>query len=377
MADAEWARPDQPSKCTYQLDIPLNQSPHFHQPLSEGRPLIASNCLDLIGHSPLVRLNRIPQSEGVECEVLAKCEFFNPGGSVKDRIAKRMVEEAERQGVLKPGDTLIEPTSGNTGIGLALVAAVKGYRCIIVMPEKMSLEKEYVLRALGAEIIRTRTSANFDEIDSHLRVAEALKQKIGKTAHILNQYTNTYNPVEHFDHTAEEILRSCTEVDGRLWLTAVVVSAGTGGTATGLSRKIKMKAPACKVFGADPEGSILAHPGVAEPMPYDVEGIGYDFVPTVLDLSGVDQWYKTGDRESFLMARRIIREEGLLCGGSCGAALAAALRAAKEHQLTKKDRMVVVFPDSVRNYMTKFLADAWMYSRGHIDFPIPHELQKW
>ncbi|GAA53379.1 cystathionine beta-synthase [Clonorchis sinensis] len=277
------------------------------------RPKISKDVVELIGNTPLVRLNRIPQSEGLECEFLAKCEFLNPAGSVKDRIACRMIEEAERKGVLKPGDTLIEPTSGNTGLGLALVAAIRGYRCIIVMPEKMSQEKEYMLRGLGAEIVRTRTSAVFDEEDSHIRTAERIKQQLGPHAHILNQYTNEYNPVAHYDQTAEEILYDCTGEDGTVKLDLIVAGAGTGGTATGLSRKLKEKIPNCAVVAVDPEGSILAYTTTDVHDPYEVEGIGYDFIPTVLDRSGVDKWYKTSDQESLLMTRRLIREEGLLC----------------------------------------------------------------
>ncbi|VDP80623.1 unnamed protein product [Echinostoma caproni] len=374
MGDEDWTRPDLPSKCTYAEHMPVHQSPHFHNPYWT-RPRIATSSLDLIGCTPLVRLNSIPKSEGLQCEVLAKCEFLNSGGSVKDRIAKRMVEEAERSGLLKPGDTIIEPTSGNTGIGLALVAAIKGYRCIIVMPEKMSKEKEFMLRGLGAEIIRTRTSANFDDEDSHVRIAERLKQEIGPTAHILNQYINPYNPIEHYDQTAEEILRDCTEPDGHIRLNVLVAGAGTGGTITGLSRKIKTRLPTCQIVGVDPEGSILADLTADNPQPYDVEGIGYDFIPTVLDRSGVDKWYKTIDPESLLMARRILREEGLLCGGSSGAALVAALQAAHDFSLGKDDRLVVILPDSIRNYMTKFLSDGWMYNRGFIDLPAGKEFR--
>ncbi|OON13880.1 putative cystathionine beta-synthase, partial [Opisthorchis viverrini] len=305
------------------------------------RPKIAKDVTELIGNTPLVRLNRIPQSEGFNCEFLAKCEFLNPAGSVKERIAWRMIEEAERKGVLKPGDTLIEPTSGNTGIGLALVAAVKGYHCIIVMPEKMSQEKvslyfderaktmhpwygmEHMLRGLGAEIVRTRTSAVFDEEDSHIRTAERIKQQLGPRAHILNQYTNEYNPIAHYDQTAEEILNDCAGEDGTVKLDLIVIGAGTGGTVTGLSRKLKEKIPNCEIVAVDPEGSILAHTTTDIHDPYEVEGIGYDFIPTVLDRSGVDKWYKTSDQESLLMARRLIREEGLLCGKKRVASIAS------------------------------------------------------
>lgn len=374
MGDDTWTRPDLPCRCTYTVTTPISQSPHFHKPFVQ-RPKIAKDVTELIGNTPLVRLNRIPQSEGFNCEFLAKCEFLNPAGSVKERIAWRMIEEAERKGVLKPGDTLIEPTSGNTGIGLALVAAVKGYHCVIVMPEKMSQEKEHMLRGLGAEIVRTRTSAVFDEEDSHIRTAERIKQQLGPRAHILNQYTNEYNPIAHYDQTAEEILNDCAGEDGTVKLDLIVIGAGTGGTVTGLSRKLKEKIPNCEIVAVDPEGSILAHTTTDIHDPYEVEGIGYDFIPTVLDRSGVDKWYKTSDQESLLMARRLIREEGLLCGGSSGAALVVALRAAHDYKLGEGRRLLIILPDSIRNYMTKLLSDMWMYNRNFIDFPDAKEFR--
>lgn len=359
----QWKRPDIPSKCTFTLDTPLEKSPHRHVGL-QPRPKILPNILYNIGNTPLVRLNNIPVKEGLECEVLAKCEFFNAGGSVKDRIGYRMVEDAEKSGQIKPGDVLIEPTSGNTGIGLALAAAVKGYRCIIVMPEKMSMEKVDVLRALGAEIVRTPTSASFDSPESHIGVAKRLMEEI-PNSHILDQYRNPSNPVAHFDATAEEILDAC---DGKLDM--IVLSAGTGGTLTGISRKIKSKCPDCKVVGVDPEGSILAQPeslNKSEISFYEVEGIGYDFIPTVLSREYVDKWYKSVDKESFIMARRLIREEGLLCGGSCGSAMYCAIQAIKDFGLKKGQRCVVILPDSIRNYMSKFLSDDWMSQRDFLE----------
>uniref|UniRef100_A0A8B9JME3 Cystathionine beta-synthase n=1 Tax=Astyanax mexicanus TaxID=7994 RepID=A0A8B9JME3_ASTMX len=306
-----------------------------------------------------VRINKITKTFGLKCEMLAKCEYFNAGGSVKDRISLRMVEDAERAGILKPGDTIIEPTSGNTGIGLALAAAVKGYRCIIVMPEKMSLEKVDVLRALGAEIVRTPTSARFDSPESHVGVAWRLKNEI-PNSHILDQYRNPSNPLAHYDTTAEEILEQC-DVD------MLVAGAGTGGTITGIARKLKEKCPNIKIIAVDPEGSILAEPeelNQTDKTQYEVEGIGYDFIPTVLDRTVVDSWYKINDEESFAMARMLIRDEGLLCGGSSGTAMAAAVKAAKE--LKEGQRCVVILPDSIRNYMSKFLSDKWMFQKGFL-----------
>jgi cystathionine beta-synthase len=242
----------------------------------------------------------------------AKCEFLNPGGSVKDRIGFRMVQDAEEKGLLKPGiSTIIEPTSGNTGIGLAMASAVRGYRCIIVLPEKNSDEKVNTLKALGAEIIRTRTEARFDEPDSLVAVAQRLQKEIPDSI-ILNQYTNSGNPLAHYDGTGSEILY---QLDSKIDM--MVLGAGTGGTVTGIGRKIKEECPDCIIVAVDPEGSSLARPETmndSNVVVYEVEGIGYDFVPTVLDHSVVDRWVKSNDSMSLPMARRLIREEGFLCG---------------------------------------------------------------
>ena len=316
---------------------------------------IQDTILESIGDTPMVRLRTIGRSTG--CEILAKCEFLNAGGSVKDRIGRRMVEEAQRSGRIKPGDTLIEPTSGNTGIGMALAAAVYGYRMIVTMPEKMSREKQVVMEALGTEIVRTPTEAAWDSPESHIGVAKQLAE-ILPNAHILDQYGNEDNPLAHYHGTGQEIL---DQTDGQLDI--LVLSAGTGGTLTGAARRVKEEVPDVKIVGVDPVGSILAGP---EPVgTYKVEGIGYDFIPDVLDRDLVDEWVKTEDRESFLMARRLIRHEGLLCGGSCGAAVWAAEQIAKKYGPDK--RIVTLLPDSVRNYMTKFLDDQWMRENGFVE----------
>mmetsp|Transcript_27546 Transcript_27546/g.27769 ORF Transcript_27546/g.27769 Transcript_27546/m.27769 type:complete len:542 (+) Transcript_27546:110-1735(+) len=323
---------------------------------------ILSSALANIGTTPMIRLNRIGKREGVRCEILAKCEFFNAGGSVKDRIGRRMIEDAEKSGRIKPGDTLIEPTSGNTGIGLALCAAVKGYRMIITLPEKMSQEKVDILKALGAEIIRTPTAAAWDSPDSHIGVARRLQEEI-PNSHILDQYANPSNPLAHYDETANEIWEQC---EGRIDM--IVISVGTGGTITGIGRRLKELNPNIIIVGVDPVGSVLAEPSdlnQAGVKPYLVEGIGYDFIPDVLDRSLVSKWVKTEDKHSFLMARRLIREEALLCGGSSGAALVGALEACVG--LTEGQRCVVLLPDSVRNYMSKFLSDAWMVENSFVD----------
>jgi len=358
--ERKWIRPDLASRCAWRLGMSHEGTPHVHQKLSKP-PSILPNILRRIGDTPLVRMNKINKAYGLKCELLAKCEFFNAGGSVKDRIALRMVEDAERAGLLKPGDTIIEPTSGNTGIGLALASAVKGYRCIIVMPEKMSMEKVDVLRALGAEIVRTPTAARFDSPESHVGVAWRLKNEI-PNSHILDQYRNPSNPLAHYDTTAEEILQQC---DGKVDM--LVAGAGTGGTITGIARKLKERCPNIKIVGVDPEGSILAEPehlNETDKTQYEVEGIGYDFIPTVLDRSVIDKWYKSNDEESFAMSRMLIREEGLLCGGSSGTAMAAAVKMAQE--LKEGQRCVVILPDSIRNYMSKFLSDKWMCEKGFL-----------
>ncbi|QDU70104.1 cystathionine beta-synthase [Engelhardtia mirabilis] len=314
--------------------------------------MILDSILDAVGNTPLVRLNQVGKRTG--CEILVKCEFMNPGGSVKDRIGARMVLEAEKSGRIKPGDTLIEPTSGNTGIGMAMAAAARGYRMIITMPEKMSREKQVVLEALGAEILRTPTEAAWDAPESHIGVAKQLRA-ILPNSHILDQYSNPDNPAAHYHGTAEEILE---QTDGKLDI--FVATAGTGGTLAGTARRLKEELPNLRVVGVDPEGSILAGPGPIGS--YKVEGIGYDFIPDVLDRDLVDEWIKSRDHESFLMARRLIRQEGLLCGGSCGAAAWAAVEMAKKYGPDK--RIVTILPDSVRNYMTKFVDDHWMRENG-------------
>ena len=314
--------------------------------------MIHENILSTIGNTPTVKLNKIGFE--LECKLYAKCEFFNPGGSIKDRIGWKMVEDAEAEGRIKPGDTLIEPTSGNTGQGIALASAVKGYKCIITMPEKMSQEKQIALEALGAEIIRTPSEASFDSPDSHIGVAKKLKKEI-ENSHILDQYGNQSNPDAHYHGTAQEILD-----DFGKDLDMVVMGVGTGGTITGVAKRLKEEIPKITIVGADPVGSILG--GGNKVKPYLVEGIGYDFFPDVLDNSLIDQYIKTEDEESFIMARRLIKEEGLLCGGSCGSAMVAALKSATTLSLDQK--CLVVLPDSIRNYMTKFPNDDWMKSKG-------------
>jgi cysteine synthase A len=310
--------------------------------------MIIDNILRAVGDTPIVKFNKI--SSHLECQLYGKCEFLNAGGSVKDRIGVNMIDEAEKSGRIKPGDVLIEPTSGNTGIGLALAAAVKGYQMIITMPEKMSKEKEVVLKALGATIYRTPTEAAWDDPDSHISLAKRLNQEI-PNSHILDQYSNSANPDAHYQYTAQEII---ADLGSKLKM--IVAGAGTGGTISGIARRIKEYNPEIQIIGVDPEGSILG--GGTEVSSYHVEGIGYDFFPEVLDNSLIDKYIKSNDSDSLLMARKLIKEEGLLCGGSSGAAVWAALEAAKD--LSSDESCLVILPDSIRNYLSKFVDDEWM-----------------
>ena len=320
---------------------------------------IHDNILSCVGSTPVVRLKHV--SRGLPVEVLAKCEYLNPGGSVKDRIGVYMLEEAERRGEIRPGDTLIEATSGNTGIGIALAAAVKGYRLIITLPEKMSREKQVVLEALGAEIHRTPTEAAHDAPESHIGVARSLNRLIPRSR-ILDQYKNPDNPGIHYKDTAAEIIEAC---DGKL--DAFVATAGTGGTLSGIAKRLKEEMPNCRIVGVDPKGSIIA--GLPDDFigTYKVEGIGYDFVPDVMWRDLVDEWIKTEDGPSFRMARRLIRREGLLVGGSSGSAVWATLEYAKK--MKPGQRVLTILADGVRNYMTKFVDDKWMAENRFAEEP--------
>ena len=319
-----------------------------------GPPMdIADSLLDLIGDTPLVRLDRIGRD--LPCQLLGKLELLNPGGSVKDRIGIAMIEAAERDGLLKPGGTIVEPTSGNTGVGLAIAAARKRYRCVFVMPDKISAEKINLLRAYGAEVVVCATTLPPEHPDSYYSVANRLTAEI-PDAFQPNQYHNAANPEAHVRTTGPEIWR---QTAGRI--THLVASIGTGGTISGIGRYLKEQNPAVKVIGADPEGSVYSG-GTGRP--YLVEGIGEDFWPDTYDGAVVDEVVMVSDRDSFLTARRITRDEGILVGGSTGTAVWAALKVGRG--LSEDDVMVVVIPDSGRGYISKLYNDDWMADYGFL-----------
>ncbi len=311
------------------------------------------SALDAVGRTPLVRLRRVV--DGAKCLVLAKVEYVNPGGSVKDRPAVAMLLEAEAQGLLQPGATIVEATSGNTGTGLAMAAAIRGYRCILVMPDKMSKEKIDLLRAYGAEVVVTPTNVSSDSPESYYNVAQRLVAEI-PGAFMPNQWHNHFNPEAHYRSTGPEIWE---QTAGRI--THFVSGIGTGGTISGTARYLKERNPNIHVVGADPEGSIYSGD---TPKSYAVEGIGMSYLPETVDLKVIDEMERVSDRESFLMTRRIVREEGLLVGGSSGTAAVAAVKLAKT--LPDDAVLVVVFPDSGRGYMSKIFNDEWMIANGFL-----------
>jgi cystathionine beta-synthase len=316
---------------------------------------VAASILDLVGNTPLVRLARLREAERLRCDLLAKIEITNPGGSVKDRVAVAMVDAAERDGLLKPGGTIVEPTSGNTGAGLAIVAAQRGYRCIFVMSDKMSDEKVALLRSYGAEVVVCPTAVPPEDPRSYYSTAERLVRET-PGAFRPDQYSNPANPRAHELTTGPEIWR---QTDGRV--THFVAGIGTGGTITGVARALKAKNPSVRIIGADPAGSVYSG-GTGRP--YLVEGVGEDFWPTTFDPSLVDRVVEVTDAESFLMARRVTQEEGLLIGGSCGTAVHAALEVARD--LGPDDVVVVLLPDSGRSYLSKIFDDEWMFDMGFL-----------
>jgi cystathionine beta-synthase len=312
---------------------------------------IYPDVLAAIGNTPMIRLSRIHPPGNL----VAKVEHMNPGGSVKERIAVAMIDDAERQGLLRPGGTIVEPTSGNTGVGLALIGAVRGYRVICTVPDKVSKEKQDLLRAYGVEVVVTPTDLLPEHPDSYYGVARRLTEEIEGAFHP-DQYSNPANPRAHYDTTGPEIWR---QTEGSV--DVLVVGVGTGGTISGAGRYLKEEKPSVRVVGVDPEGSIFTADSEAAIHQYSVEGVGEDFYPETVELDLIDRWIKVNDADSFNMTRRLAREEGILVGGSCGMAAHGALQVALEDQ----DAMVVVIlPDSGRGYLSKIFNDDWMADRG-------------
>ncbi len=322
---------------------------------------VAESILDLVGHTPLVRLSRLIEAEALQCDLLAKVEITNPGGSVKDRVAVAMIDAAEEAGLLKPGGTIVEPTSGNTGAGLAIVAAQRGYHCIFVMSDKMSDEKVALLRSYGAEVVVCPTAVPPEDPRSYYSTAERLVRETPDSFRP-DQYSNPANPRAHERTTGPEIWE---QTAGRV--THFVAGIGTGGTITGVARALKARNPRVQIVGADPSGSVYSG-GTGRP--YLVEGVGEDFWPTTFEPTLVDRVVEVSDAASFLTARRVTREEGLLIGGSCGTAVHAALEVARE--LGPDDVVVVLLPDSGRSYLSKIFDDQWMFDMGFLraDGPI-------
>ncbi|MGN6686240.1 MAG: cystathionine beta-synthase [Actinomycetales bacterium] len=315
----------------------------------------ANDVVELIGNTPLVRLNHV--TEGISATVLAKVEYLNPGGSVKDRIAVRMIDAAEEAGLLNPGGTIVEPTSGNTGVGLALVAQQRGYRCVFVCPDKVSEDKRNVLRAYGAEVVVCPTAVEPEHPDSYYNVSDRLAREI-EGAWKPDQYSNPNNPRSHYETTGPEIWE---QTEGRV--THFVTGVGTGGTISGIGRYLKEASDGrVQVVGADPEGSVYSG---GSGRPYLVEGVGEDFWPTAYDEAVADRIVAVSDKDDFAMTRRLAREEGLLVGGSCGMATVAALEVARE--LGPDDVVVVLLPDGGRGYLSKIFNDEWMASYGFLD----------
>ncbi len=324
-----------------------------------------NHITEAIGHTPLVKLNNV--TKGIKATMLAKVEYLNPGNSVKDRMAIRMIEDAEKAGILKPGGTIIEGTSGNTGMGLALAASAKGYKCIFTMSDKQSKEKVDVLKAMGAEVIVCPTNVAPEHPDSYYSVAKRLNREIPNSFYP-NQYDNLSNTAAHYASTGPEIWE---QTEGKV--THFVTGVGTGGTVSGISKYLKEQNPAIITVGIDTYGSVFKkykETGIfdeKEIYPYATEGIGEDILPKNVDFDLIDSFIKVTDKDGALMTRRLAKEEGLFVGWSCGTAVYGALEYARENNLTEDDLLVVLLPDHGSRYLAKLYNDDWMRSQGYID----------
>jgi cystathionine beta-synthase len=327
---------------------------------SRKKGKVTNNILDLIGNTPMLKISKL--TSGLRCTILAKLEFFNPGGSIKDRIGISMIEAAERQGLIRPGFTIVEPTSGNTGIGLAVAAIAKGYKMVFTLPDKMSKEKIDLLKAFGAKVIITPTAVSPDDPANYVRVAEKIVKET-PNSFMPNQYFNASNPETHYRTTGPEIWEQTEcKVD------VLVATMGTGGTISGIGRYLKEKNPSVRIVGVDPEGSMYHHEFYGtkgEIHPYRVEGIGEDFMPSTLNLKIIDEIITVNDRDAFLTARELAQKEGIFAGGSAGAAVFAALQVGRK--LGKNQTVVVILPDTGRNYLNKIYSDEWMTENGYIE----------
>ncbi|MCL4338207.1 pyridoxal-phosphate dependent enzyme [Patescibacteria group bacterium] len=319
-----------------------------------------NNILEVIGNTPLVKINKLNPNPHVL--MLAKLEFLNPGGSIKDRVGPFMVDRAEKEGKLKKGGIIVEPTSGNTGVGLAQIAAIRGYRSVFVMPDKMSEEKRNLLRSYGAKVVVTPTGVSPEDERSYYKVSDRLEKEI--KGFKPNQYENEANPLAHYKTTGPEIWK---QTNGRV--THVVIAMGTGGTISGIGKYLKEKNKRIKIVGVDPKGSVYFDYFKRKKIPnilktYKLEGVGEDFLPGTMDFSVVDEVLKVGDKEAFMAARNLARREGILAGGSSGMALYAAIKISKR---LKRGLVVMIFPDSGRNYLSKFYNDEWLMKEGFIN----------
>ncbi|XP_050510316.1 cystathionine beta-synthase-like isoform X2 [Diabrotica virgifera virgifera] len=367
--------PNRPAKCPWTKDLhKFEQSPHGEWAWKPSDGKILPSILKAVGNTPLVKLNKIPKAENIECEIYGKCEFMNPTGSIKERMVLRCIDDAEKCGTLKPGMTIIETTSGNTGIALAWICAVKGYKCIIVLSDKSSKEKEDIIKAFGATV--ERYPLGEDPLSENGKYGKShYLHKQTPNSIILDQFSNPSNAVAHYDNTAEEIYYQC---DGQVDM--IITAAGSGGTTTGIGRKFKEISPNTIIIGADPYSSLFAEPPEINKTDVkfsEVEGIGDKIIPTICDRHNIDKWFKLYDNESLNMARRLIKEEGLLVGSSSGTMMAAALKAIKYFNLGKGKKVVVLFPDGTTNYLTKFIVDQWMEQRNLIDAKNTHNYWWW